>query len=54
MAALNKNLYVAGGWTGTTTLNSVEIYDPRSETWSDGCPMNEKRRAVGVSFFLLY
>ena len=29
-AALNKRLYVLGGYDGVTSLRSVEVYDPET------------------------
>jgi N-acetylneuraminic acid mutarotase len=39
-AAINGNVYVAGGWTGGTAyINSVEVYNIAGGTWSAGPAM---------------
>lgn len=39
---LNK-VFVAGGYSDLTYLNSVECYDPISNAWTSIAPMNTKR-----------
>lgn len=33
-AALNGKIYVMGGFSDTTFLNTLEVYDPKSDSWS--------------------
>jgi hypothetical protein len=39
-------LLVAGGWTGTDTLSSVEIFDPATESWTLAAPMHQARMSA--------
>jgi len=34
VVALNGLLYVVGGDDGSANLSSVEVYNPKSDTWS--------------------
>lgn len=34
VVALNGHLYVVGGDDGTSNLASVEVYNPKTNTWS--------------------
>lgn len=43
VAVLEGMLYVAGGNDGTSCLNSVERYNPKSNTWESVAPMNIRR-----------
>lgn len=36
-------LWVIGGDDGTQIMNLVEVYDPRAQGWSVGCPMHRSR-----------
>ena len=47
-ATYNGKIYVFGGLTGTETetsltLNTTQIYDPATDTWSEGAPMPTAR-----------
>lgn len=39
----------AGGYDGHTFLDSVECYDPDSDTWSEVTRMTSGRSGVGVA-----
>ncbi len=41
-------LYAVGGSDGTSSLATVEIYDPSTQTWSFGPTMRIPRANVGV------
>ena len=41
-------LYAIGGYDGLKNLNSVEMYDPESNTWSFGASMCAHEGGVGV------
>lgn len=41
--------YALGGFDGTTTVSSVEIFDPRLELWMTGEPMNHPRGYSGAA-----
>lgn len=43
VAVLEGMLYVAGGNDGTSCLNSVERYNPKTNTWEGVAPMNIRR-----------
>lgn len=42
-------IYVLGGYDGHTFLDSVECYDPDSDTWSEVTRMTSGRSGVGVA-----
>lgn len=46
VAVLEGMLYVAGGNDGTSCLNSVERYNPKTNTWEGVAPMNIRRSGV--------
>ena len=48
MAVLDGRLYAVGGHNGTERLNSVERYDPATDTWEAVAPMGTVRNALGV------
>jgi uncharacterized repeat protein (TIGR01451 family) len=37
--AINDNLYVAGGYNGTTYLDSLQVYSTTANTWGTAAPM---------------
>jgi uncharacterized repeat protein (TIGR01451 family) len=41
---LNQKIYVVGGWY----VNTVEVYDPATDSWSIAAPMNEARQSPGL------
>lgn len=43
VAVLDGMLYVAGGNDGTSCLNSVERFNPKTNTWEGVAPMNIRR-----------
>ena len=50
-AVANKKIYVIGGGIMGKLYESVECFDPRSETWISVAPMKERRfdaRAIGL------
>ena len=51
VAALNDCLYTVGGYNGETQQNSVERYDPRTDTWTFVGGMRHRRSALGVAIF---
>ena len=46
--SLNGYIYVAGGYDGVSALNSVECYDPLSNTWRVVAPMQRARSAAAA------
>lgn len=42
-------LYAVGGRDGSSSLSSVECYDPHTNKWELRCPMNKRRGGVGVA-----
>lgn len=46
--SLGDIIYVCGGYDGVTSLNSVERYDPLTNTWRSVAPMNKSRSAGAV------
>nr|7ON6_A Chain A, SAKe6AE [synthetic construct] len=53
VAVLDGRIYAVGGYDGSpdghTHLNSVEAYDPETDTWSLVAPMKTRRSGVGVA-----
>lgn len=41
-------LYAVGGRDGSSSLRSVECYDPHTNKWTNCAPMNKRRGGVGV------
>ena len=40
-------LYVCGGFDGTSSLNTVERYDPAEDCWMEVASMTKFRSAAG-------
>jgi PKD repeat protein/N-acetylneuraminic acid mutarotase len=58
LPTIDGKLYVIGGWDGFTQLDSVEVYDPWSNTWSAELPMPTARykaayAAIGHQLFVI-
>ena len=51
MCALQDKIYAVGGSDAWDCLNSVEVYDPLIDEWSDGVPMATCRRGAGVCVY---
>lgn len=43
LTPLDGKLYAIGGFDGNNFLSIVEVYDPRSNTWEQGTPLNSGR-----------
>ena len=43
LAAVGGKVYAIGGWTGSSTLKSVEAYDPQLGSWALVASMSVKR-----------
>jgi N-acetylneuraminic acid mutarotase len=48
---LNEKIYVIGGRSDFTNTNAVQIFDPRSGTWTQGAPMQNARSGFGAVVF---
>ncbi|XP_013917355.1 PREDICTED: kelch-like protein 18 [Thamnophis sirtalis] len=48
---LDGQIYVCGGYDGTSSLNSVEAYSPETDKWTVVTPMSSNRSAAGVTVF---
>ena len=48
VAVLGSKVYVVGGRNGLRTLNTVDYYDPATNTWDSVTPMCSYRHGVGV------
>ena len=48
MAALEGKLYAAGGYDGTHSLSSVEVFDPQTNAWTELAPMSTTRKEFGL------
>lgn len=53
VAVLEGMLYVAGGNDGTSCLNSVERFNPKTNAWEGVAPMNIRRWAPPAASQLL-
>lgn len=53
VAVLDGMLYVAGGNDGTSCLNSVERFNPKTNTWEGVAPMNIRRLVSPEQGFVL-
>lgn len=42
-------LYAVGGRDGSSSLKSVECFDPHTNKWTHCCPMAKRRGGVGVA-----
>ena len=50
VTVLGDFLYAIGGHDGTSYLNSIERYDPKTNQWSSNiAPINTCRTSVGVA-----
>lgn len=49
VAALGKFVYALGGHDGLSIFDSVERYDPQSNTWTKVTPMLNRRCRLGVA-----
>ena len=47
VAVLDGKLHVVGGRDGLKTLNTVEAYDPATNTWTQLPPMSTHRHGLG-------
>ena len=52
LIAFNNTLLAIGGSDGTTSLNSVEEYDPETNTWTMKMSMSTRRSHVASSVML--
>lgn len=41
-------LYAVGGYDGSNVLDSVEVYDPKTDQWKYAASMKNRRRHVAV------
>ena len=49
LVAINNQVYLVGGQSNSSCLNSVDIYDIQTDRWTPGIPMSEKRRSANVA-----
>jgi len=45
----DDQLYVVGGYDGSSQLSSIERYNPDQNTWTAIAGMNVKRSCLGVA-----
>ena len=48
MTSFQGKIWVAGGCDAWNPLGTVEVYDPATNTWKYGPPMNSARRGCGL------
>jgi hypothetical protein len=46
--ACNGRLYVLGGTEASQTLDSVEVFDPLTDSWTAGKPMGSRRHGAAA------
>lgn len=51
VCAFNGLIYAAGGCSAWNCLNTVECYDPRTDTWTYIKPLVTARRGCGLIVF---
>lgn len=51
MTSFNSLVYAIGGCDSWNCLNSVEVYDPKVDTWTFTKPIITARRGCGVVVF---
>ena len=51
VAAFNNGVYAAGGCDSWNCLNSVEVYNPITNSWTFVAPMTTPRRGCGAEMF---
>ena len=49
VVSIGESIFVIGGWNGNSTLNSVEIYDTRSNKWMEITPLNTARFSLAAA-----
>jgi N-acetylneuraminic acid mutarotase len=50
IGVVNDKIYVIGGWRqDSNSLNTVEMYDPESNTWTKKADLPEKKEELGVA-----
>ena len=49
LAVMGDILYAVGGNDGSSSLNSVEKYDPETKKWSPVVSMSTRRSSVGLT-----
>lgn len=49
MVNYGSQLYAVGGIDGPSYLSTVEIFDPKTNTWEEVLPMETCRAAAGVA-----
>ena len=50
-ATLDEKLYVLGGHEGSSRLQTVEMYDPKTNMWTEMPSMLQRRSDFGVAVF---
>lgn len=48
---MNGYVYAVGGCDSWNCLNSVERYDPATNSWTSVSPLNTARRGCGVAVY---
>lgn len=41
-------IYVVGGFNGATCLDSMEVYNPSTNQWTEIASMEEKRSGISI------
>nr|CAH7766920.1 unnamed protein product [Callosobruchus chinensis] len=49
VVAIHNYIYALGGNDGSSSLNAVEQYDPKTNKWAVVCSMATRRSSVGAA-----
>jgi influenza virus NS1A-binding protein len=49
VTSFQGKIWAVGGCDGWNPLNSVEVYDPTTNTWKVGPPLTTPRRGCGLA-----
>lgn len=48
VGVIGSLLYAVGGYDGNNVLDSVEVYDPKTDQWNYAASMKNRRRHVAL------
>jgi DNA-binding CsgD family transcriptional regulator len=50
-ALIGEKIYIPGGWDGVKSVDKLEVFDPRSNTWEERSPLPEGRSGYGLATY---
>ena len=51
ICSFGDQIVAVGGCTSWNCINSVEVYNPEEDKWTNLAPLNVPRRGAGVAMF---